>query len=58
MEKERRMFGSKNSNSYMLLGLLNTLQNNGTITLEERESIFDLGYCIEEYSMLRDAKKT
>ena len=57
MKKERRIFGSKNPNSFMLLGLLNTLQRNGTITPKERESIFDLGYYIEELSMLKDAKE-
>jgi len=57
MKKEKRLFGSENPNSFMLLGLINTLANKGILDKEERESIFDLGYYIEESSNLIDARK-
>jgi hypothetical protein len=35
-------------NSMMMLGLLNTLYNNGTITKEERDDIIELGEIVKE----------
>ncbi len=55
--KDWHIFSSKNPDSYMMLGLLNTLQNNSTISKKERDSIYSLGYCIEEIGKVKDAKK-
>jgi len=55
--KDWHMFSSKNPDSYMMLGLLNTLANNGTISKKERESIYSLGYCIEEMGKVKDAEE-
>ncbi len=57
MEKKLMIFGSENPNSYMILGILNTLHRNGVITEEQRQSIFSLGYYVEELSTLKDAKE-
>ncbi len=57
MKKERRMFGSENPNSFMILGLINELTNNGAITAQQRIDILSLGDLIEEFSILKDAKK-
>lgn len=55
--KDWHMFSTKNPDSYMMLGLLNTLANNGTITKNERDDIYSLGYCVENFGKIRDAKK-
>ena len=57
MRKERRLYGSENPNSFMMLGLLNTLCNNGTITKEDKDDILNLGEYIEFLSNMKDAKK-
>ncbi len=55
--KDWHIFSNKNPDSYMMLGLLNTLANNGTITKKERDSIYSLGYCVEEIAKVKDAKE-
>lgn len=51
------MYNTDDHMSWMMLGLLNTLRNNGTITKEERESILGIGYYIEEQHDIEKAKK-
>lgn len=55
--KDWHIFSNKNPDSYMMLELLNTLTNNGTISEEERDSLYSLGYCVEEIGKIQDAKK-
>jgi len=43
-------------NSMMILGLANTLANQGTLKEEDRKAIFDLGYFMEESATIKDAK--
>ena len=43
-------------NSMMMLGLLNTLYNNGTITKQEREDIIELGETVETNNEERELK--
>jgi len=55
--KNWHMFSNKNPDSFMMLGLLNTLANNGTITEKERDSIYSLGYCVERIGKVEDAEE-
>ena len=43
-------------NSMMILGLANTLANQGTLKEEDRKAIFNLGYFMEELATIREAK--
>jgi len=47
----------KDFNSLMMLGLVNTLQNNGTITKEDRDDILGLGEYTESIASIREAKE-
>lgn len=55
--KDWHMFSNKNPDSWMMLGLLNTLTNNGTISKEDRDSIYSLGYCVERIGKVKDAEE-
>lgn len=43
-------------NSMMILGLANTLANQGTLKEEDRKAIFDLGHYMEEIAMIKKAE--
>ena len=43
-------------NSMMILGLANTLANQGTLSEKDRKAIFNLGYFMEELALIREAK--
>ena len=51
------MFKNGDYNSFMILGLANTLTNNGLLKNEDRRAIFELGYQIEAHHTLDKAKK-
>jgi hypothetical protein len=44
-------------NSLMMLGLVNTLCNNGTLTKKDRDDIIDLGYFMDEMDTRKKAKE-
>ncbi len=44
------VFDGNDHVALMMLGLLNTLTNNGTITREERDDIIELGEIVKETS--------
>ena len=49
------MYKNDDHNSWMMLALVNTLQNQGTITGEERNDILELGEMIEEHHLIGNA---
>lgn len=51
------MFKNEDHNSWMILGLANTLANSGVLDEKDRKAIFELGYTIERYYLVNKSKK-